>query len=107
MTVRTAEKRRSIRVPAAYGATIRDRRGCALARGRTANISEHGVFIIAHPLARLPKAAQVYLEMILPSARDSHGRPWRRTVYYLCRIVRTERLGHLVAVGLEFVKKLT
>ena len=52
MAVRTAERRRSMRVAAAYQALVRDRRGKFVARGRTANISHNGVFVVVHARKR-------------------------------------------------------
>ena len=46
MIVRTVERRRSVRMPAAFPAMLLDSSGRTIAQGRTANISETGVFVI-------------------------------------------------------------
>ncbi len=103
MTVRTAERRRNSRLPAAFRSILRDRRGRILAKGRTANISENGVFIM---LSRAVSAAlhdTVSVEMTVPADPIAGT---RRLVNYRCRIVRRQEMGNMVGLGLTFVKKL-
>ena len=100
-----ANRRRSVRVPAAYPAVIKDLRGQVLARGRTANISETGVLVLARRKEGPPPLQEVLVELIVP-ALSTQARPdATRTVEYHSRIVRTEVLGPLVGMGIEFLEK--
>ena len=101
MTIRTAERRQSVRNSAAYPAVISDRHGRPLARGRTANISEHGAFVLANGQS-LQLEQIVLIELSVPSLRGQG----RRCVLYACRIARRQQLGQLVGVGVEFLQKL-
>jgi hypothetical protein len=101
MTVRVAEKRRSVRIPAAYPTLLADPGGRFLARGRTANISEHGLFVIVSTPTPPPDGEAVIIEVTVPAPNDD-----TRTVVYTCRIVRRQAVGHLVGLGVEFAKKL-
>ena len=107
MSLRTAERRRAVRVPAVFPATLRDRRGRLLARGRTADISERGTLIMAKAQRGDPRLGEAFLEMSLPTPSEvcprRHG---QRIVHYLCRIVRVQPLGQLVGLGVEFLQKL-
>ncbi len=108
MTVHTAERRRSMRLIAAYPVTINDRGGKILARGRTANICEHGIFLVAHDRFRFIEGGEVVVRLTIPDT--SSGRCSRpdasRTVVYVCRVARKQSLGPLTGVGLEFLRKL-
>ena len=108
MTVRTAERRRSVRLAAAYPAIVRDRRGRILARGRTANISEKGVFVIARRRAGPPPPQEdISVELTIPAARTLRSRRQAvRTVRYRGRIARTQPIGQLIGLGIEFLEKL-
>jgi len=107
MTVWTAERRRSVRVPAAYPATVHDGRGRILTRGRTANISEHGVLLITPRRDGLLVDQQVAVELTVPAAPAARPRRQAtRTVRYHCRIARTQPLGQLLGLGIEFLRKL-
>ena len=102
VTIRAAERRRSIRESAAYPAVIADRHGRFIARGRTANISEQGAFVLAD--AQSLKLQQVVLvELSLPSLKRPDA---RRVVTYACRIARRQQIGQLVGVGVEFLQKI-
>jgi hypothetical protein len=101
-----AENRRSIRVPAAYPVAVYDRRGKAMAKGRTANISESGVVAIVSLRQPLAIDTRVILELSVPSANATRRRE-ARIVAYLCRVVRRQSIGHLTALGVEFVEKLS
>jgi len=107
MTVRVAERRRSVRFAAAYPVTIHDRRGRFLTRCRTANTSENGVFLLVNNFRGLPTKGEVLLEITVPSQVGRHDRrPVSRVVVYEARIVRADPMGHLVGMGLEFLRKL-
>jgi len=107
MLTRVEEKRRHARAAAAYPAAIRDRRGRVLARGRTANISESGVFVVAK-IGRVPPVGQeIIIDLTVPAVPASCSRrPASRTVCYRCRVVRAQRLGNLAGLGVEFLEKL-
>ena len=101
MTVRVAERRRSVRIPAAYPTLLADPCGQVLARGRTANISEQGLFVIVSTPAPPPDGEAVIVEISVPAPNDD-----TRTVVYSCRIVRRQAVGHLIGLGVEFAIKL-
>lgn len=106
MTVRTAEKRSGIRSAASYPAVVADRHGRIIARGRTANISAGGVFIIGRYHGQFA-CERVQIILTVPSASSNPSRPQAtRTVIYNCRVVRTQNLGHLLGLGLQFLEKL-
>ena len=107
MSVRSEERRRDFRAPAAHAATIMDARGRVIARGRSANISENGVMIIIRSNSSLDGLGEVLVELTLPgvSKKDViHGET--RTVRYRCRVARVQTLGQLVGLGMEFMEKL-
>ncbi|MFA6134339.1 MAG: PilZ domain-containing protein [Phycisphaerae bacterium] len=97
------ERRRGVRASAAYPATLTDQRGKMVARGRTVNISEKGVFLLIHH-GQVPSGKVLVAHLSVPSAAR-HG-PATRTVSYSCHIVRTQMLGRMMGVGIEFNKKL-
>jgi c-di-GMP-binding flagellar brake protein YcgR len=106
MLSQTTERRRSIRVPAVYPVVIRDRRGKVLGRGRTANISESGVFAMVSGRIS-PRANQVVVELTVPAHGDAQPRRGDcRTVCYRCRVVRLQAMGRLLGIGVEFLEKL-
>lgn len=107
MFTRVAERRRHLRIAAAYPAVVRDRRGRALARGRTANISESGVLVIVN-LRPLPAVNQEFIiDLTVPAVSAARTRwPATRQVSYRCRAARVQTLGHLAGLGLEFLEKL-
>ena len=107
MTVTTAERRRDTRTAAAFAVTVCDRRRRLLARGKTANISEAGVFIVVHPSGKPfdPPPKQVLVELTLPALTGNSKRPTTRAVVYLCRVVHTIQLGQMVGLGLQFIEK--
>ena len=107
MSERRADRRREVRTPAAFPATVHDSRGRLLAKGRTTDISERGALIVARSMRPAPRVKQAMLEMTLPAACElTPKRPATRTVRYSCRIVRCQKLGHLLCLGLEFVEKM-
>ena len=106
MTVRTANRRRGMRAAAAYRAVVLTPGGRVLARGRAANISAQGAFVIANCPKGPPQCSEVVIEMEVPAASGPRaGREARRTVRYFCRVVRTQTLGHLVGLGLQFLEE--
>ena len=48
--------------------------------------------------------AAVFASVALPADLDPQGP--RRTVVHLCRIVRTQQVGKLIGMGLEFLEKV-
>ncbi len=106
MSTRVQEKRQSFRVPAAYPAVVIDRKGHVLARGRTANISENGVFILVNPRREIVPQETIILELAVPSTSSRTRENASRLVRYRCRIVHIQRLGHLIGLGVEFLGKL-
>jgi hypothetical protein len=102
MTVRLAERRRSVRSTAAYATLLVDPRGRVLARGRAANISEHGLFIIVSTSDPPEEGKVALVEITIPSSVAGGT----RIVVYSCRIVRRQELGQLVGLGVEFREKL-
>jgi len=107
MSVRMTDRRRSCRLPSAYPATVRDRRGNVLARGRSANTSESGVLIICRDWGSASEGQCLTVEMVVPAGFDSRRRrESSRTVCYLCRVVRVQLLGQLLGLGVRFLEKL-
>ena len=94
------ERRRHLRAAAAHKARIVNARGEELAHGRTANVSETGAMIIVDGRSGLDLAEELIAELHVPADGG------RRVVRYRCRIARTQRLGQLLGLGLEFVEKL-
>ena len=108
MSVRTAERRRSRRGSASHTVALFADNGNLIARGKTSNISENGIFFLAKIKGTTPEGGQVVLEMSVPDAGSRPNRARRlRTVRFSARIVRSVRLGHLVGLGIEFREQLT
>ena len=107
MNIAIDERRRSVRGYAAYPATVYDQQGCVLARGQTSNICEKGVQVVATRCECPSDVEEVILEITIPSVTPRRGgRAEFRTVRYLTKVARIEMLGQMLALGLEFVKKL-
>lgn len=107
MTVKTAERRRSRRGAASHAAAVFAANGALVARGKTSNISETGIFLLAKIGGRTPRNEQVELEMSVPDAGSKPNRHGRmRTVRFSARIVRSIRIGHLVGLGIELGQPL-
>lgn len=107
MSIRTAERRRSCRQAGVYPATLLDRRGKLLARGRTADISESGLLMLANATAALKGDTSAVVELVLPAVEaQTTRRVQRRVVRYACRIARVEPMGRMMAVGIELTRKL-
>lgn len=107
MKALTSDRRRGRRMAGTYRTIIRDKGGRLIACGRSTNISEKGVFVVATVPTGPPQSEQVVLELTLPGTKLSSGKksPYRK-VHYLARIVRTQQLGDMLGLGLEFVEKL-
>jgi len=107
MRTRTAERRHSPRIAAVHPMAVRTPDGRVLVRGWTVNISESGVFVVANGHRSLPQMKEVVVEMTVP-ASSPNGRERgevKRVIRYVGRIVRTQRLGKLIGLGIEFLKK--
>ena len=105
----TADRRCSVRMSEACTAVItnKNRRGCVIVRGRTTDVSESGVFVVGVGQGDCLDAKSVVLEMTVPAAGPRRtGRRPTRQVRYLARIVRIQKIGHMLGVGLTFVRKL-
>lgn len=101
---RTRERRNSVRVPGSYCVQLWDGHGRVVGRGRTANISQHGVFVLM-PGGRMPAVGQTLeLAMDLPLAPDRQR--VTRTVRYLARVARVEPMGQWRGIALELGQKL-
>ncbi|MCK4602493.1 MAG: PilZ domain-containing protein [Phycisphaerae bacterium] len=101
------ERRRHPRVAATYPAVLRDKRGRLLARGRTVNISEGGVFVVMRMRTKRYPRTNLLLELTVPkTSTEIRRRSTNRTVHYQCRVVRSESLGQFTGLGIEFIKKL-
>ena len=107
VNVKTAERRRSIRMPHVFQVSLCDNRWRVIARGRTINTSENGVLIVTEDRQGIPRQGQISLELLLPAGATKGGsRKPLRIVRYVCRIARVEELGHLLTLGLEFIEKI-
>ncbi len=106
-TTLTADRRRAARLPRSYCASIRDGRGNILARGRTTNISETGLFIVGTGRDGALDREHVVVEIDIPSTKPRRdGRGGLRRVQYVARVVRTQAFGPMFGVGLELLEKL-
>ena len=82
-------------------------RGGVAAVGRTANITENGVYALFRSGRELPTSGVITVELVLPAHTVAESRKGEtRTVYYRCRVTRQELMGQHLGVGLEFVKKI-
>ncbi len=102
--VSSRERRASVRVPGSYSAEITDTRNRLIGRGRTANISEQGVFILLPGGRQPPVNTVVHLLMELPR---SPAQPRRtRMVRYSARVLRVEPMGRWIGIALQLCDKL-
>jgi len=93
-------------MPAAYPVVISDGHGEVIARGRTANISQHGVFALIGANGALKPGGTIGLQISVPDAAASaKRRPGSRVVHRRCRIVRVQAAGHLLGLGMEFISE--
>ncbi len=106
MRVSITERRSSGRISTAYPAKIRSRTGEILARGRTSNISAHGVFLIADREFEIPSDGVVVLELVKPDLDRISTATEPVLDRYECCIIRSESLGQLIGLAVKFNKKL-
>ena len=105
--VRTPERRRNARLSAAHPVALLDRQGRVLLRARTSQISETGLHCLTLARRALQLKGRVNVEIDLPAGRPGRQRHCpTRTVRYLARIVRTEELGEMVGLAIEFIENL-
>ena len=107
MTVHITERRLQHRMAASYPIRVLNGRGSVICAGRTANITEQGVYALFRFGRELSTTGRLIVELVLPAhtATDS-ARNDTRTVRYRCRITRQELMGDHLGVGLEFVMKI-
>lgn len=106
MRTRTAERRRNPRIAAVHPMAVRTPDGRVLVRGWTVNISKSGVFVVANGRRGLPQTKEVTVEVTVPASPNGRGRGGaKRVIRYAGRIVRIQRLGQLIGLGIEFLKK--
>ena len=92
---------------AAHSGLLSDRQGRTVLRGRTADISENGVFFVARRPRRDLLDRELILRMELPSGAEGRTRQKAtRTVQYLCRVTHVRPLGPMAGLGLAFIRKL-
>ena len=104
MYVRSAEKRLSNRVSAAYPVRIFNDHGAVLTSGRTANTSENGLLAVVR---RVPLQEEIQIEITLPSISGSaRTRSQTRTVLYHAKVVRQQILGNLMGIGVQLLEKV-
>ena len=103
----TAERRRFARMATACSAVLYDRRGRVLAKGRTGDTSEGGLFLLASARRAPRQDSQAIVEIAVPKpSRRQSERNAARTVRYLARVAHVEQLGQMYGIGLAFLKKL-
>ena len=87
MSASSAERRRSKRGAASHAARVYAASGALIAEGKTSNISENGVLVLASIKGKVPQHGQVVLELAVPDASDKPSRRGRsRTVRFLSLI---------------------
>jgi hypothetical protein len=92
---------------AVYPIRILAGRGRVTCAGRTANLTERGVYALFRFGRELSAAGSITVELVLPAHTTSESaRDDTRTVRYRCRVTRQELMGQHLGVGLEFVAKL-
>lgn len=106
MSTRVAERRRSRRAPAVHPIAIFDNDGYVLARGRTSDMSECGVYIIVSSDWAPELNSTVTVELKLPGFASERRRDRQRIVIYSARVVRTREVAQFLGVGLELLEKL-
>jgi hypothetical protein len=102
------ERRRSERRPAALPVAICDDQWRILVRGRTSNVSEAGVSVVADARRGVPAEGNIFLEITQPP--DPYAKPGkdlRRIHRYTGRVARTQQLGNLLGLGIEFTRQLS
>lgn len=100
------ERPHYLRMPAAHAFVIRDRRGRVLLRGRTADLSERGLFCLVDIDRGRRIKGNVLVEVSLPASATGIRRGPTRRARYAGRIVRRERLGQLTGLSIDLGEKL-
>ena len=77
-----------------------------MARGRTANFSENGMYVLARAYKRVLPSQDLRIELTLPNSSLCHSRRDVRVVVYTCRVARCEDLGSMTGFGVQLLKKL-
>lgn len=103
MSIHIEERRHSVRMSAAHQAVIYDRRRKPIARGRTANISERGIFVLTRSNHAIAEDQAVFVELIVP---EDPCAGTLRQVAYRCRVIRRQELGNMLGIGLELQEKI-
>ena len=104
--IQITDRRRSMRIAAAYPVSLCDEQWRILARGRTANISDTGVSVVADARRGVPDSGTLHVEITLPiEGAVVSGRRQMCIARYVCRIARTQQLGNLMGLGLDFDSK--
>ena len=105
-SVGTAERRRQLRKEAVWPVILRDESGQEIARGKTINISNTGIFAMFDGQLSVGPGEEYQIEFAVPTTDPGGGaRPLdTRTNRYTCRIVRSSRLGSMVGMGIEFLR---
>jgi c-di-GMP-binding flagellar brake protein YcgR len=106
MPVRTTDRRRNPRIPAAYPVRLFSTGGRDLGRARSVNISAGGIGIMTADRAELPRRGELVVEVSIPDAARASRPNATRTVRYRGRIVRDQQLGQMVGLGIQFLRKL-
>jgi hypothetical protein len=79
-----------------------------LVRGRTANISDSGVSVVADARRNVPAEGDILLEITQPpDPYARRGQDHCRIYRYAGRVARTQQLGNLVGLGIEFTRKVS
>jgi hypothetical protein len=100
------DRRQAARAAASYPVTIYDRRGYLLGRGRTVDISQAGVFVVAIPIRRATYFDRILVEIDLSRPSDRRGgTSGGKVVRYLARVIRRERLAQMEGLGLQILGK--
>ena len=103
-SVKCSERRESVRVPGSYPVCLWDARGRLIGRGKTANISERGAFVLLPAGRPVPLNGLIQIEMDLPRS-PTHQRLSRR-VRYTARVVRAQPMGQWQGVAVELQDKI-
>jgi len=104
MARKVGQRRRGQRAGTSAPTILRDSARRFVTRCTATNISETGVFLMVRAQPDLPREGEVFVEIALPEGKGRDA--IRRTAVYCCRIVRTQQIGQLVGLGMEFVQKL-
>lgn len=79
-----------------------------LVRGRTANISDSGVSVVADARRNVPIDGDILVEITEPA--DPYARKGEdhcRIHRYAGRVARTQQLGNLMGLGIEFTRHVS